>query len=98
MRIVGEYDMDVVNGNGCLGAEVPGTMYIDSGGGTAGHLHGADLYAFPVEGYSAANPPNEPRPALVFSDDTEGPTRTAPRSPGTGGTCGWPTAAATSRG
>lgn len=68
MRIVGEYDQLVVHGNGCLGAEVPGKMYIDSGGGTPSNLAQADLYAFPTEGYSASNPPNTPVPTLVFSD------------------------------
>jgi hypothetical protein len=72
MRIVGEYDTSVVHGNGCLGAEVPGKMYIDSGGGTAANLHQADLYAFPTDGYSSSNPPNTPLPALVFSDPSEG--------------------------
>ncbi len=43
MQIVGEYDHVTVHGNGCLGAEVPGKMYIDSGGGTAANLHQADL-------------------------------------------------------
>ena len=72
MQIVGEYDTSVVHGNGCLGAEVPGKMYIDSGGGTAANLHQADLYAFPTNGYSAANPANSPAPTLVFSDPSEG--------------------------
>ena len=54
MQIVGEYDTGTVHGNGCLGAEVRGKMYIDSGGGTAANLHQADLYAFPVDGYSSA--------------------------------------------
>ena len=72
MRIVGEYDRDTVHGNGCLGAETNGKMYIDSGGGTAANLHQADLYAFPVDGYSADNPPNVPAPRLVFSDAAEG--------------------------
>ena len=72
MRIVGEYDTSVVHGNGCLGAEVPGKMYIDSGGGTATNLHQADLYAFPTDGYSSSNPPNTPLPKLVFSDPAEG--------------------------
>ena len=71
MQIVGEYDTSVVNGNGCLGAEVPGKMYVDSGGGTAANLHQADLYAFPTDGYSSANPPNVPLPALVFSDPSD---------------------------
>ena len=72
MQIVGEYDTGTVHGNGCLGAEVPGKMYIDSGGGTAANLHQADLYAFPVNGYSILNPPNTPTPTLVFSDASEG--------------------------
>ena len=72
MQIAGEYDTSVVHGNGCLGAEVPGKMYIDSGGGTAANLHQADLYAFATDGYSSSNPPNTPLPKLVFSDDSEG--------------------------
>ena len=72
MEIVGEYDTSVVHGNGCLGAEVPGKMYIDSGGGTAANLHQADLYAFPTDGYSQLNPANVPLPTLVFSDSSEG--------------------------
>jgi hypothetical protein len=72
MAIVGEYDMHMVHGNGCLGAEVPGKMYPDSGGGTAANLHQADLYAFPTTGYAATNPPNTPAPRLVFSDPSEG--------------------------
>ena len=72
MQIVGEYDMATVHGNGCLGAEVPGKIYIDSGGGTAANLHQADLYAFPTSGYSTFNPPNTPVPRLVFSDPSEG--------------------------
>jgi DNA-binding beta-propeller fold protein YncE len=72
MQIVGEYDASVVHGNGCLGAEVAGKMYIDSGGGTATNLHQADLYAFPVDGYSNMNPANTPAPKLVFSDPSEG--------------------------
>jgi DNA-binding beta-propeller fold protein YncE len=71
MAIVGEYDINVVHGNGCLGAEVPGKMYIDSGGGTAANLHQADLYVFPTHGYTSANPPNTPLPTLVFSDPSE---------------------------
>jgi DNA-binding beta-propeller fold protein YncE len=69
MQIVAEYDRGVVHGNGCLGAEVPGKMYVDSGGGTAGNVFEADLYAFPLGGFSAANPPNVPAPAVVFSED-----------------------------
>ena len=71
MQIVAEYDTSSVLGNGCLGAEVPGKMYIDSGGGTAANLYQADLYAFPVSGFSPANPPNTPAPALVLREDVD---------------------------
>ena len=71
MQIVGEYDQETIHGNGCLGAEVAGKMYIDSGGGTATNLYQADLYAFPVDGYSTLNPPNTPTPRLIFSDPSE---------------------------
>ena len=78
MRIVAEYDRATVHPNGCGGVEVPagrhgpGKMYVNSGGGTAGNLHEADLYAFPVAGFSPANPPNTPAPAVVLSEDVEG--------------------------
>jgi DNA-binding beta-propeller fold protein YncE len=72
MAIAGEYDQQTVHGNGCLGAETNGKMYIDSGGGTATNLHQADLYAFPVDGYSSANAPNTPAPELLFSDPAAG--------------------------
>jgi DNA-binding beta-propeller fold protein YncE len=73
MQIVGEYDISTVNPNGCLGAQVGDKMYVDSGGGTPTHLYGADVYAFPVTGYSPAHPPNTPAPSVVLSD-TEEPT------------------------
>lgn len=45
-------------------------MYINSGGGTAANPLEADLYAFPMSGFSTTpNPPNAPAPALVFSHD-----------------------------
>ena len=71
MQIVAEYDTTAVAANGCLGAEVPGKMYIDSGGGTPTNLYQANLYAFPVTGFSPANPPNTPAPRVVFAEDTE---------------------------
>jgi YVTN family beta-propeller protein len=43
-------------------------MYVDSGGGTASHLFGADIYVFPVTGFSPLNPPNTPAPKVVLSD------------------------------
>jgi hypothetical protein len=77
MQIVAEYDKDTVHPNGCLGAEVPakahspGKMYVDSGGGTPANTFEADLYAFPVTGFSPASPPNTPAPKVVFSEDVE---------------------------
>jgi DNA-binding beta-propeller fold protein YncE len=73
MKIVGEYDTRFVAGNGCLGAEVTGVkMYIDSGAGSlASNPHQADLYAFPVSGYSASNPPNTPALKLVFREEVD---------------------------
>ena len=68
MQIVAEYDIDTVHPNGCLGVQVGAKMYVDSGGGTASHLFGADVYAFPVTGFSPLNPPNVPPPAVVLSD------------------------------
>ena len=76
MAIVGEYDKATVNGNGCGGAHVGESMYINSGGspvnvssGDPHHpaLFGFDVYRFPLWGYSAANPPNTPAAQLVFS-------------------------------
>jgi DNA-binding beta-propeller fold protein YncE len=68
MQIVAEYDIDTVHPNGCLGVQVGEKMYVDSGGGTATHLFGADIYAFPVTGFSPLNPPNVPAPTVVLSD------------------------------
>lgn len=72
MQIVAEYDLDTVHPNGCLGVQVGDKMYVDSGGGTAAHLFGADVYAFPVTGFSPLNPPNVPAPKVVLSDISEG--------------------------
>ena len=71
MQIVAEYDIKAVHPNGCLGAQVGDKMYVDSGGGTPTHLFGADVYAFPVEGFSPQNPPNTPAPKVVLSDISE---------------------------
>jgi len=73
MKIVGEYDTNFVAGNGCLGAEVTGVkMYIDSGAGSlAANPHQADLYAFPVSGYSGTNAANTPQPKLVFREEVD---------------------------
>jgi len=71
MQIVAEYDIDTVHPNGCLGAQVGDKMYVDSGGGTSTHLFGADIYAFPVTGFSPLNPPNIPLPRVVLSDTSD---------------------------
>jgi DNA-binding beta-propeller fold protein YncE len=69
MEIVAEYDIENVHPNGCLGVQVGRKMYIDSGGGTPANLFGADIYAFPVTGFSPANPPNTPERRIVLSLD-----------------------------
>jgi hypothetical protein len=69
ISILAEYDMTTVHGNGCGGAEVGGSMYVNSGGGTATNLSEFDVYRFPLTGYSAANPPNTPARTLLYSDD-----------------------------
>ena len=74
MRIVAEYDMKAVKGNGCGGAEQGGRMYVNSGGrpGPMEHLHvyGFDVYVFQLEAFRkvrGALPPNAPAPKVVFS-------------------------------
>jgi DNA-binding beta-propeller fold protein YncE len=69
MEIVAEYDIENVHPNGCLGLQVGRKMYVDSGGGTAANLFGADIYAFPVTGFSASNPPNTPERKVVLTLD-----------------------------
>jgi len=71
MQIVAEYDINTVHPNGYLGVQVGNKMYVDSGGGTATHPFGADIYAFPVTGFSPLNPPNMPAPTVVLSDTSE---------------------------
>jgi hypothetical protein len=36
-----------------------------------GNVFEADLYPFPVTGFSASNPPNTPAPTVVFSENAE---------------------------
>ncbi|MGH8434677.1 MAG: hypothetical protein ACRERX_09345 [Pseudomonas sp.] len=72
MRIVAEYDKNVVKGNGCGGTQVAGSMYINSGGrpGNLAHLdlYGFDVYRLPTFGYSGSTPPT---PQLLFSSPGE---------------------------
>lgn len=73
MAIVAEYDRATVHPNGCGGVETGGKMYVNSGGGTPANPLEADLYAFPMSGFSTApNPPNTPAPTVVFSHDDRG--------------------------
>lgn len=68
MAIVAEYDHSVVKPNGCGAVQARGKMYINSGGGTAMTPFAADLYAFPLDAFSAGvHTPNTPPPAVVFS-------------------------------
>ncbi|HWB74692.1 MAG TPA: hypothetical protein VG755_07045, partial [Nannocystaceae bacterium] len=71
MSIVAEYDMDHVNGNGCGGTIIGDQVFITSGGGTLTNLYSYDVYAFPIDGFSAANPPNFPAPDIVDSDSAD---------------------------
>jgi DNA-binding beta-propeller fold protein YncE len=69
MRIVAEYDMATVRGNGCGGAEVGSNMFVNSGGGTASNLTQFDVYRFTISAVKGINPPNTPAPTVVFTDD-----------------------------
>lgn len=70
MRIVAEYDRTAIHGNGCGGIENRGTMYINSGGGTAANLSEFDLYSFQLRAFSTTpSPPNTPARTLVLSQD-----------------------------
>ena len=64
MSIVAEYDKTTVHPDGCGGLEAKNRMYINSGGPLE-----ADLYSFPLRGYSSVNPPNTPAPTLIYSHD-----------------------------
>jgi hypothetical protein len=73
MRIVAEYDMATVKGNGCGGAQVRNQMYVNSGGrpGKMDHLsmYGFDVYRFSLDAFRAGPtfPVNTPAPAVVFA-------------------------------
>ncbi|MBK5296616.1 MAG: hypothetical protein JJE40_05600 [Vicinamibacteria bacterium] len=78
MRIVAEYDMTAVKGNGCGGAEVTGQMYVNSGGrpGPMQHLHqyGFDVYRFSLDAFRGKSEPfpvNSPSPTLAFTAEGE---------------------------
>ena len=71
MKIVAEYDMTWVEGNGCGGIQVGDSMFIDSGGGTAAIPFNGEVYAFSVAAVAAApaggHAPNQPAFQHVFS-------------------------------
>lgn len=80
MTIVGEYDRTTVHGNGCGGVQVGNGMFVNSGGAPVNlqgqehpviHLHGFDVYRFPVTGYSAGAGPNQPAPEVIFQAEGE---------------------------
>ncbi|NUO52010.1 MAG: hypothetical protein HOV80_24430 [Polyangiaceae bacterium] len=71
MQIVGEYDINNIRPNGCVGQQLGNKMYISSGGGAANNLSSMDLYRLPATGYTVLNPPNVPAREVVFHvDDT----------------------------
>jgi len=75
MRIVAEYDMGAVHGNGCGGMQIRGQMYVNSGGrpGPMEHLHvyGFDVYRFGLDDFRGGGPlkPNTPAATTVYSVD-----------------------------
>ena len=75
MRIVAEYDMDAVNGNGCGGLESRGRMYVNSGGrpGPMEHLHvyGFDIYRVAPDEFRRRGPfePNTPAVKAIYQVD-----------------------------
>lgn len=77
MKIVAEYDMASVKGNGCGGVQVNGQMYVNSGGrpGPMEHLHvyGFDVYRFALDAFKQPGPlpANTPAPRVVFTADGE---------------------------
>ena len=63
MAIVGEYDRQTIDPNGCGGIEAAGKMYVNSGGGWPANPTESDLYAFPLAGSRRTpNTPNTPAP------------------------------------
>ncbi|MFZ2507413.1 MAG: hypothetical protein WAW79_02920 [Steroidobacteraceae bacterium] len=75
MRIVAEYDMKTIHGNGCGGLQHGDNLYVNSGGrpGPMEHLHvyGFDVYRFGLGAFRAGSEPtvNEPEPTVVYQVD-----------------------------
>ncbi len=69
MKIVAEYDERSVKPNGCGFIEARGFVYFNSGGGTATHLDGFDVYRLPAYGWPERPlPPGRPPVQAIFSD------------------------------
>lgn len=79
MAIVGEYDTSTVHGNGCIGAEVPGKMHIDSGGGTAANLHRPTFTHFRRPAIPPRTLRTRPPPRWSSAMPPKAPMRTARR-------------------
>lgn len=75
MRIVAEYDMQTIHGNGCGGLQLGDGLYVNSGGrpGPMEHLHqyGFDVYRFGLGEFRAGPGPtvNEPAAKVVYQVD-----------------------------
>ena len=75
MRIVAEYDMKTIHGNGCGGLQLGDNLYVNSGGrpGPMEHLHvyGFDVYRFGLGDFRAAKAAtvNEPAAKVVYQVD-----------------------------
>ena len=75
MRIVAEYDMKTVHGNGCGGLQLGQNLYVNSGGrpGAMEHLHqyGFDVYRFGLGEFRPGGSPtvNGPQPKVVYQVD-----------------------------
>jgi hypothetical protein len=75
MRIVAEYDMQTIHGNGCGGLQLGDHMYVNSGGrpGPMEHLHvyGFDVYRFGLGEFRTGKGPtvNTPAAKVVYQVD-----------------------------
>lgn len=75
MRIVAEYDMQTIHGNGCGGLQLGDKLYVNSGGrpGPMEHLHvyGFDVYRFGLGDFRAGKGAtvNEPVAKVVYQVD-----------------------------
>jgi DNA-binding beta-propeller fold protein YncE len=84
LSILAEYDRDTIAPNGCGGIQVGNTMYINSGGGTAGTPFMNRVYAFDLTRFTdRPAPPNTPAPRMVLQRegrvDSHGATLVAGR-------------------